>query len=144
MHSRQKLTWMVWPLGPQRLVERVVVERWKQQRSCHPASVQFFHPPLLALTTDLPGPADGPLNIVQGNILASWSQNQNPFRISEGDESDGNLGVLIRTLGWYEVLVGNCHLLMQLSRPRQGDDGYIIDRRYHISQIPFASFWRLL
>ena len=54
---------------------------------------------LFALTTDLPGPADGPLNIVQGNILASWSQNQNPFRMSEGDESDGNLGVLlIRTL----------------------------------------------
>ena len=26
---------------------------------------------LFALTTDLPGPADGPLNIVQGNILAS-------------------------------------------------------------------------
>ena len=54
---------------------------------------------LFALTTDLPGPADGPLNIVQGNILASWSQNQKPFRMSEGDESDGNLGVLlIRTL----------------------------------------------
>ena len=52
---------------------------------------------LFALTTDLPGPADGPLNIVQGNILASWSQN--PFRMSEGGESDGNLGVLhIRTL----------------------------------------------
>ena len=50
---------------------------------------------LFALTTDLPGPADGPLNIVQGNILASWSQNQNPFRMSEGDESDGNLGVLL-------------------------------------------------
>ena len=49
---------------------------------------------LFALTTDLPGPADGPLNIVQGNILASWSQNQNPFRMSEGDKSDGNLGVL--------------------------------------------------
>ena len=27
--------------------------------------------------------------------------------------------------------------------PRQGDDGYIIDRRYHIWQIPFASFWKL-
>ena len=55
---------------------------------------------LFALTTDLPGPADGTLNIVQGNnSLASWSQNQNPFRMSEGDESDGNLGVLlIRTL----------------------------------------------
>ena len=54
---------------------------------------------LFALTTDLPGTADGPLNIVQGSILASWSQNQNPFRMSEGDESDGNLGVLhIRTL----------------------------------------------
>ena len=52
---------------------------------------------LFALTTDLPGPADGPLNIVQGNVLASWSQN--PFRMSEGGESDGNLGVLhIRTL----------------------------------------------
>ena len=40
-----------------------------------PASVQFFHPPLLALTTDLPGTADGLLNIVlnrvEGNILAS-------------------------------------------------------------------------
>ena len=70
-----------------------------------PAYVQNFPCPftsrsrLFALTTDLPGPADGPLNIVQGNILASWSQNQNPFRMSEGDESDGNLGVLlIRTL----------------------------------------------
>ena len=36
---------------------------------------------------------------VQSNILASWSKNQKPFRMSEGDESDGNLGVLlIRTL----------------------------------------------
>ena len=27
--------------------------------------------------------------------------------------------------------------------PRRGDEGYIINRRYHISQIPFVSFWRL-
>ena len=71
---------------------------------------------LFALTTDLPGTADGPLNIVQGNILASWSQNQNPFRISEGDESDGNLGVLlIRTLDdtryWSEIAISWCSCL---------------------------------
>ena len=50
---------------------------------------------LFALTTHLPGPADGPLNIVEGIIFASWSKNQKPFRMSEGDESDGNLGVLL-------------------------------------------------
>ena len=116
MHSRQKLTWIGLAFGAPKTCERVVVERWKQQRSCHPASVQFFHPPLLALTTDLPGPADGPLNIVQGNILASWSQNQNPFRISEGDEIDGNLGVLlIRTLDdtryWSEIAISWCSCL---------------------------------
>ena len=59
---------------------------------------------LFALTTDLPGTADGPLKIVQGNILTSWSQNQNLFRMSEGDENDGNLGVsLIRTLDEYDT-----------------------------------------
>ena len=71
---------------------------------------------LFALTTDLPGTADGPLNIVQGNILASWSQNQNPFRMSEGDESDGNLGVLLiwtldDTRYWSEIAISWCSCL---------------------------------
>ena len=88
---------------------------------------------LFALTTDLPGTADGPLNIVQGNILASWSQN--PFRISEGDESDGNLGVLlIRTLDdtryWSEIAISWCSCLAT----SRWWWIYTIDHRYHISQ----------
>ena len=92
---------------------------------------------LFALTTDLPGPGDGPLNIVQSNILASGSQNQKPFRMSEGDQSDGNLGVLhIRTLDETRYLRKLPSLDADVS-PRQGDDGYIIDHRYHTHKYPF-------
>ena len=89
---------------------------------------------LFALTSDLPGPADGPLNIVQGNILASWSQNQNPFRMSEGDESEINLGVLHiwildDTRYSSRIAISWC-ICLATSRC----DGYTIDHRYHISQ----------
>ena len=94
---------------------------------------------LFALTTDLPGPADGPLNIVQGNILASWSQNQNPFRMSEGDESDGNLECCTFELWMKQGTRRKLPSLDAAVSPRQGDDGYIIAHRfiminrYHIS-----------
>ena len=104
---------------------------------------------LFALTTDLPGPADGPLNIVQGNILASWSQNQNPFRMSEGDESDGNLGVLlIRTLDdtrySSKIAISWCSCLATSRwwwiHNSSSDSSWSIDI---ISHMPFPRCWRL-